>query len=98
VLRAQGVTPRQVAGLVLAQTGLMGAIAGALALPLGLLLALVLILVINRRSFGWTLAITLPPGVLAGALVLGVGAALAAGLYPAWRMSRTRPARALRAD
>ena len=98
VLRAQGVTPGEVGRLVLAQTGLLGAIAGALAIPLGLALSLVLILVVNRRSFGWTLEIELAPGVLLSAFLLAVGAALLAGLAPAWRMARTSPAAALRGD
>jgi len=96
VLRATGMTGSQVWGLVSAQTGVMGLIAGVLAIPLGTALALVLILVINRRSFGWTLEVHIDPAVLFQALALG--AALMAGLYPAWRMARTSPALALRED
>lgn len=44
VLRANGLTPRELWGLVLSQTCLMGLTAGLLALPVGLVLALVLIL------------------------------------------------------
>lgn len=98
VLRAQGVTPREVRGLVLAETGLLGAISGLIALPLGLALSLVLILVINKRSFGWSLSVHVDPWVLFGALALGIGSALLAGLWPAWRLSRIRPAAALRGD
>jgi putative ABC transport system permease protein len=98
VLRAQGVTPGQVVELVLAETGLLGIIAGVLAIPLGLALSLVLIFVINRRSFGWTLELSLPPAVLLSALAVAVLAALLAGLYPAWKMSRISPALALRGD
>ncbi len=98
VLRALGALPRQVGLLVVTETGLMGVIAGLLALPLGLVLALILILVVNRRSFGWTLEIELAPSVFASAFFLALFAALVAGLYPAWRMSRTRPALALRGE
>ena len=98
VLRAQGVTPGQVAWLVLAETGLLGMIAGVLALPLGLALSLVLIFVINRRSFGWTLELSLTPAVFLSALAVAVLAALLAGVYPAWKMSRISPALALRGD
>ncbi|MBM3451241.1 MAG: ABC transporter permease, partial [Armatimonadetes bacterium] len=96
VLRATGVTPRQVWGLVTTQTGLMGLAAGLLSIPVGLALSLVLILVVNRRSFGWTLQIALPPPVLLHALLLAVAAAILAGAYPALRMARTSPAAALR--
>ena len=98
VLRASGLTPRQVWELVTAQTGLMGLAAGLLSLPVGLALAAIMIFVINRRSFGWTIAMELPPGVLAEAVALALAAALLAGLYPAWKMARTSPARALREE
>ena len=98
VLRATGFTPRQVWGLVTAQTGVMGLLAGLLALPVGLMLASVLVFVINRRSFGWTLELELVPGLLVQAVLLAVLAALLAGIYPAFRMSRTSPALALREE
>ncbi|HEX6290456.1 MAG TPA: FtsX-like permease family protein [Herpetosiphonaceae bacterium] len=98
VMRANGLTPRQLWGMVLGQTGLMGFTAGLLSLPVGMLVALVLVYVINRRSFGWTLQITLTPGVFVQALVLALVAALLAGIYPAYRMSRTPPALALREE
>jgi putative ABC transport system permease protein len=95
VLRATGMTPPQLGGYVTLQTGLMGAIAGVLSLPLGYALAYVLVFVINKRSFGWTLQLTVSTEVLLQALVLAIGAALLAGLYPAWQMARSSPARAL---
>ena len=98
VLRAQGLTPREVWRLTLAETGLLGAIAGALAVPVGIGLALVLIRVINRRAFGWSIEAVIPMNVLLQAVGLAVAAALAAGVYPAWRMSRTPPAPALREE
>jgi putative ABC transport system permease protein len=96
ILRAQGLTPRQVWGLVTAQTGLMGLLAGLLAIPVGIGLAGILVFVINRRSFGWTLPVVIAPGVLVEAVALAVTAAVLAGLYPAFRMARATPAAALR--
>lgn len=96
VLRANGLTPQQLWGLVIQQTVLMGFVAGVLAIPVGLMLAFVLIFVINQRSFGWTLQFSFSPEVLLQAVLLAVAAALLAGLYPAWRMARTSPAEALR--
>ena len=96
VLRATGCTPGQVWGLMTSQTGLMGLIAGLLAVPVGVGLALILVLVINRRSFGWTLQIEIAPEILVQAIGMAVVAALLAGLYPALRMARTSPALALR--
>jgi putative ABC transport system permease protein len=98
VLRATGVTPRQLSLLTLLQTGLMGLYAGVLSLPLGWLMSKVLIEVINRRAFGWSIQTQLPFAALPEALLLAVSAALLAGLYPAWRMRRVQPALALRAE
>ena len=98
VLRAQGLTPGEVWRLVLAETGLLGATAGALAVPVGIGLALVLIHVINRRAFGWSIETTVSAGMLLQAVGLAVVAAVAAGAYPAWRMARTPPAPALREE
>jgi putative ABC transport system permease protein len=95
VLRATGMTPPQVGGYLTLQSSLMGAIAGILSLPLGYVLAYVLVFVINKRSFGWTLQLTVPGDVLLQALALAVVAALLAGLYPTWRMARASPALAL---
>ena len=98
VLRANGMTPGQVWQLVTTQTGLMGVVAGVLAVPMGLVLAVVMIRVVNKRSFGWTLQMEVGPDVLLQAMGLAVVGALVAGLYPAWRMSRTSPAEALRGE
>jgi len=98
VLRANGLTPRQVWGLTFLQTGLMGFGAGVLAVPLGTVLALVLIYVINQRSFGWSMQVSLEPAMLMQAVMLAVIAALLAGLYPAYRMARVIPLRALREE
>lgn len=98
VLRANGMTPRQVWGLVTAQTGLLGLAAGLFAVPVGLALAAVMIHVVNRRSFGWTMEMSIEPAILAQAVALALGAALLAGLYPARRMASTPPAAALREE
>ncbi|MCS6888362.1 MAG: ABC transporter permease, partial [Chloroflexus sp.] len=96
VLRATGLTPGQLWGTVLSQTGLMGLAAGLLSAPLGLALALVLTYVINKRSFGWTLELAIDPALFGQALVVAIIAALLAGIWPALRMSRVSPAVALR--
>jgi putative ABC transport system permease protein len=98
VMRATGMTPRQLWNFTLIQTGLMGTTAGLLALPIGLVLALVLIYVINVRSFGWTMALDLQPGPFVQAFAVAVIAALLAGLYPAWRLTQLVTARALRSE
>ena len=98
LMRAVGLTVRQLRGLVLLETGLMGLAAGLLAIPTGLVLAWVLIFIINRRSFGWTMTLQADPVIFLQALALAVGAALLAGVYPAWRMGRMAAADALRGE
>lgn len=96
ILRVVGFTPAQVFGTVTLQSLCMGAIAGSIALPAGALLALALVEIINLRSFGWSMPLLLQPEVLLTGFATATGAALVAGLYPAWTMSRALPAAALR--
>ncbi len=88
ILRALGLTGRQLWGLTMLETGLMGLAAGLLAIPTGYVLSLILVYVINRRSFGWTLQLSIQPEAFLQAVGIAVMAALLAGIYPAWRMSR----------
>ena len=96
ILRAVGLTVRQLWGLVMLETGLLGAVAGLLALPSGLALALILIYIINQRAFGWTLQLYVEPRPFFQALAIALVAALLAGIYPARRLSKMAAADAMR--
>ncbi len=96
VMRAIGMTGRQLWNYTLIQTGLMGITAGILAMPIGVALAIILIYVINVRSFGWTMQLTLSPLEFALSFAVAVLAALGAGIYPARRLSKLVTAQALR--
>jgi putative ABC transport system permease protein len=98
LLRTLGVTPRGTVVLVLAQTLFMGIAAFLAAIPAGLLTALVLTEVINRRAFGWQIDLHLSVTQFTNALLLSLAAALAAGLYPAWRSATAPLAPGLRAE
>ena len=98
VMRATGMTQGQVWRFTLLQTGLMGMVAGILALPIGLALAMVLLFVINVRSFGWTMQFYFSADEFLLAFAVAVIAALLAGLYPAFRITRLLTARALRSE
>jgi putative ABC transport system permease protein len=98
VLRATGMTVRQLWQLTLLETGLMGSTAGLLALPTGFVLAYILIYVINLRSFGWTLQMQLEPSQFINAFLVALGAALLAGLYPALRVGKMEVATAVRSE
>lgn len=98
MLRALGVTPGQLAVHVLGQTAAIGLLSGVAAIPLGLVMAKLLIDVINRRSFGWEMTMQVDPAILAASLGLAIGAALCAGVYPAFRAARSVPALAMREE
>ena len=96
ILRAVGLTARQLWGMLLLETGLMGMVAGVLAMPTGLAISLILVYIINSRSFGWTLQMRLEPWPFVLALLVAVVAAMLASIYPARRMAKTLTAEALR--
>lgn len=98
ILRATGMTPRQLHLFTFIQTGLMGSVAGMLALPIGVALAAILIYVINVRSFGWTMDLMLRPSDLVQAFAVALAAALAAGVYPAWRLGKLVTVEAIRSE
>ncbi len=98
VMRATGMTARQLTKFAVIQTGLMGLVAGLLALPIGLLLSLVLTHVINLRSFGWSMQFAPQPSQFLEALLVALVAALLAGLYPALLLGRLKPAESLRRE
>ena len=98
VLRSTGMTRRQLWRLSLLETGLIGSSAGLIAIPMGFVLALILIYIINLRSFGWSLQMQMQPTAFFQAFAVALGAALLAGIYPAWRMGQTQPANALRSE
>jgi len=98
LLRALGLTPGGSARLIVAQSALMGLAALLAAIPAGLLTALVLTDVINRRAFGWQIALHLGVAQFSNALWLALAAALSASLYPAWRSAHLALATGLREE
>ena len=98
ILRALGLTPRQIGTLALTQTGLLGLAAGLLAIPLGVVMAALLVFIINQRSFGWSMGLTIEPAPLLFGIALAFSAALLAGVYPAARASRSSVATQLREE
>ena len=95
ILRACGAKSDQVGRLIIMECGINGFVSGVLALPLGVFLAWVLIDIINQRSFGWSYDMVLSMGILLQALFLSVGAAVIAGIIPAFQAGKTNISRAL---
>jgi putative ABC transport system permease protein len=82
VLRAIGFSPRRLAALIMTETSLVGTAAGIAAIPTGIGLAALLVYVINRRSFGWTMELTLHPAPIVSGFALAAAAAVLAGIVP----------------
>jgi len=98
MLRANGLSIRQLWKMLMIESGFIGLLSGLIALPLGLVLSWILIAVINKRSFGWTLNFSLDIEIFVNALILSVCAALFAGIFPAWKASHTPIINAIRAE
>ncbi len=98
LLRALGMTPRQVGSMITGQTAVIGLLSGLAAVPLGVVMAWILIKVINRRAFGWQIDMQTTPDVLLTAVAFAVGASLLAGIYPAYRAAQSQPAVAMREE
>jgi len=88
VLRAVGMTVSQLRGMMFLENGLIGLTSGLFSIPVGIALSLILIYVINLRSFGWTLNFALKPQYFLEALGIAIIAAMAAGIYPAYRLGK----------
>ncbi len=97
-MQAVGLTQGQLWRLTLLETGFMGATAGLLSLPVGFVLSLVLVYVINLRSFGWTIQLSLDPWVFGQAMIMSIIAALLAAVYPVIRLQKMPIAAGLRGE
>lgn len=98
IMRANGLLPIQLFGIINLQTFYMGLISGLIALPLGNILAAILVYIINKRSFGWTMQFDIIPSIILESFLLAIIASVIAGLYPAYKMSGTSPALALKEE
>lgn len=96
MLLAIGLAPAALRTTLYLQTAVIALLASGLAVPLGVLIAKLLIAVINIRSFGWSMQLTLDMSAMFIPALGAVCAAVAATVYPAERAVRINPAMALR--
>ena len=90
-LRALGMTPAGLFGLLLVETGLMGLIAGLLSVPVGLGIAATLMYVLYERCFGFSMDLHVDPVIVAQGIGLAVRAALLGSTPPAGPPGARRP-------
>lgn len=98
LLRAAGMTRRQMSGLILRESLWIGLTASVLGVAAGFVLAAILSYVINVRFFGWTIEWHVPWGTIAGMPVATLFAAALAAAWPAFRAGRLGIAEAMREE
>jgi putative ABC transport system permease protein len=97
-LRAVGVSGRQVCGLIIWESVLVGTMAVFLGITTGIALSVVLTEVINKAFFGWTIPLQIPWDQLLWTPVWLLPAAIVASLLPATQASRRNIIDAVRMD
>ncbi|HEV8267098.1 MAG TPA: FtsX-like permease family protein [Thermoanaerobaculia bacterium] len=98
LLRVVGASRRVVEKAVRMEAAALGGLGTLLGLASGALASVILVKVINRQSFGWTIATHWPWAFLAGAVGLILASTLAAAEGPARHASATDAAQALREE
>jgi putative ABC transport system permease protein len=96
LLRALGVSRRQMLRLVLIEAALLGVIGSALGVLFGLVLAQGLIAIMGTITATEIVRVDVPPDGLITSLLVGLGVTLASALLPALRATRISPLAALR--
>ncbi len=94
VRRALGASRRSVFAQLLTEAGIVGLAGGVL----GLLLALLGLWLVRKQPASYASLAHLDAGMLFGTFVLAIGAALVAGLLPAWRACQVAPALQLKSN
>jgi putative ABC transport system permease protein len=88
----------EVRRMVLLESALLGAISTVLGVITGYVLSLILIYVINKQSFGWTIAFHTPYRLIAGSLAATFVASVMAGLLPSRLANRINIAVSLKRE
>lgn len=98
LLRSLGMTAAQLRRLLVVESAVLGAAAALYSLPVGMAMAWLLTHIINIRSFGWSLTLTIDAADLMQPMLVAIGAALLASILPALRFSALRITEAMRTE
>jgi ABC-type transport system, involved in lipoprotein release, permease component len=98
LLRVLGMSIAQVRRMLVLESSVLGLTSTAAGLAMGYVLSWILIYVINKQSFGWTIAFHTPVGLIAASLAVTFVASLIAGLVPSRLARRIDLAMAMKAE
>ena len=89
IMKANGARNREIMGLFLAESVLLGLAGAVIGIPIGLAIGF-------GASVYADVGFTIPYGWVVVATTMGVVTGIVSGLYPAWRAARVDPIDALR--
>jgi putative ABC transport system permease protein len=98
LLRVLGMTVAQVRRMLVLESSVLGLTSTAAGLAMGYVLSWILIYVINKQSFGWTIAFHTPVRLIVTSLAVTFVASLIAGLVPSRLARRIDLANAMKAE
>ena len=98
LLRTLGMSIAQVRRMLVLESSVLGLTSTAAGLAMGYVLSWILIYVINKQSFGWTIAFHTPVRLIAASLGVTFIASLLAGLVPSRLARRIDLASAMKAE
>ncbi|HKS23849.1 MAG TPA: FtsX-like permease family protein [Thermoanaerobaculia bacterium] len=98
LLRLLGMSRAGVRRMIVLESSILGLASTAAGLVMGYALSWILIYVINKQSFGWTIAFHTPVRLIAASLAVTFLSAVLAGLAPARLAARVNMAAALKSE
>ena len=98
LLRVSGMSAREMRTMIVLESALLGIASSVVGVVMGYALSWILIYVINKQSFGWTIAFHTPVQLIAASLAVTFLASLLAGLVPARVASRIDIAAAIKSE
>jgi len=98
LLRVGGMSIREVRTMIVLESALLGIASTVVGVVMGYALSWILIYVINKQSFGWTIAFHTPWRLILSSLGVTLAASVIAGLVPARVASRIDIPRAIKSE
>ena len=98
LLRVLGMTAAEVRRMIIIESSILGGTSTVVGLVMGYALSWILINIINKQSFGWSIAFHTPVSLIALSLVVTFLSSVLAGIVPARLTSRIDVVSAMKAE